>query len=371
MNRKSNLIYNVIILAVTIASAFIVVAVANNTYVSELFPTILLFLLGTIIAGLLNTLLHEWGHVLAGKRAGMEFLSLRLWFFTIVKENGKTKWVWSRFIDQAGACEMLPTKSDDLKKSFARMTAGGLIGSAVCVALGIVFACLAGIFPWWLYCICSIFLPVSAYCFLTNALPMNDQGIRNDGGVLYGIRHDDDTTKVSLNLLQIQAELHAGKSPSEIAPELYFDLPQLVEDDVNFLLLLSARYAYYVDAGDLENANKISERLFLIKKYVPKVFADQYNCDLLYNACAIKKSEYEADDLMDYVEKYLNASDTATSMRIKTAYVLYVVADREEAARFLERGESLIEDEPILGIAKMERKLFERMRTDLASVSGE
>lgn len=369
MNRKSNIIYNVIILVATVALAFAVVAVANNTYTAELFPTLLLFLLGAVVAGLLNTVLHEWGHVLAGKRAGMEFLSLRLWFFTIVRDKGKIRWVPSRFIDQAGACEMLPVKTGDLKKSFARMTAGGLIGSAVCVALGIVFACFAGIFPWWLYCMLSIFLPVSVYCFLTNALPMSDQGIRNDGGVLYGIRRDDDTTKVSLNLLQIQAELHAGKSPSEIAPELYFDLPQLAEDDVNFLLLLSARYAYYVDAGDLENANKVSERLFSIKKYVPKVFLDQYNCDLLYNACAVKKSEYEADDLMDYVEKYLNAADTATSMRIKTAYVLYVVEDRAEAARFLERGESLLENEPVEGIAKMERKLFDRMKTDLASDS--
>lgn len=101
----------------------------------------------------------------------MEFLSLRLWFFTIVKENGKTRWIKSRFIDQAGACEMIPAKTDDLKKSYRKMTAGGLAGSAVAVALGIVFAALVGILPSWLYCLLSVFLPVSVYCFLTNALP--------------------------------------------------------------------------------------------------------------------------------------------------------------------------------------------------------
>ena len=146
------------------------------------------------------------------------------------------------------------------------MTAGGLAGSAVAVALGIVFAALVGILPSWLYCLLSVFLPVSVYCFLTNALPMSDQGIRNDGGVLYGIAKDDDTTAVALSLLQIQAELYAGKSPAEILPSLYFELPQLPEDDANFLLLLSARYAYYLDAGDAENANKVTERIFSVKK---------------------------------------------------------------------------------------------------------
>lgn len=40
MNRKSNIIYNVIILVATVALAFAVVAVANNTYTAELFPTL-------------------------------------------------------------------------------------------------------------------------------------------------------------------------------------------------------------------------------------------------------------------------------------------------------------------------------------------
>ena len=79
MNRKSNIVYNVIILACTVGLAITVVALANNTYYADLFTTLLLFLLGAVLAGILNTVLHEWGHVLAGKRAGMEFLSLRLW----------------------------------------------------------------------------------------------------------------------------------------------------------------------------------------------------------------------------------------------------------------------------------------------------
>lgn len=120
MNRKSNIVYNVIILACTVGLAITVVALANNTYYADLLTTLLLFLLGAVLAGILNTVLHEWGHVLAGKRAGMEFLSLRLWFFTIVKENGKTRWIKSRFIDQAGACEMIPAKTDDLKNPTAK-----------------------------------------------------------------------------------------------------------------------------------------------------------------------------------------------------------------------------------------------------------
>lgn len=70
MNRKSNIVYNVIILACTVGLAITVVALANNTYYADLFTTLLLFLLGAVLAGILNTVLHEWGHVLAGQTRG-------------------------------------------------------------------------------------------------------------------------------------------------------------------------------------------------------------------------------------------------------------------------------------------------------------
>ena len=82
---------------------------------------------------------------------------------------------------------------------------------------------------------------------------------------------------------------------------------------------------------------------------MPKVFLDQVNADLLYNASAVNKSEYEADDLMDYAEKYLNGEETASNMRIKAAYVLYVVGDREKADRLIARGEELCDAERIPG----------------------
>jgi hypothetical protein len=67
--------------------------------------------------------------------------------------------------------------------------------------------------------------------------------------------------KVALSVLKIQAEMYQGKTPMEVKKELYFDLPQLPEDDPNFVLLLNARYNYYLDLGDYENAKKVTARL--------------------------------------------------------------------------------------------------------------
>ena len=92
-------------------------------------------------------------------------------------------------------------------------------------------------------------------------MPASSYGVRNDGGVIYGLKRKDDVSKVTLALLSIQAQMYQGKTPAQVDEKLYFDLPQLPEDDYNFIMLLNARYLYYLDKEDYENAKKVTERL--------------------------------------------------------------------------------------------------------------
>ena len=50
---------------------------------------------------------------------------------------------------------------------------------------------------------------------------------------------DEDTSKVMLAVLKVQAQILAGKPISEIDKSLLFDVPQICEDELSFIFIAS------------------------------------------------------------------------------------------------------------------------------------
>ena len=169
-------------------------------------------------------------------------------------------------------------------------------------------------------------------------------------------------SKVILNLLEIQANLYLGKTPSQIDEKLYFDLPQLREDDVNFALLLNARYQYYLDKKDYENAQKCSERLLTLEDYLPTAYITIFKIDALYNACTFAKDEDKADDIMYEVDRYINWVNDTQTLRAKLAYLLNVRQESEGADMFFNKAYKEADKCQLKGLGLMERKLLDDLR---------
>ena len=145
---------------------------------------------------------------------------------------------------------------------------------------------------------------------------------------------------------------------------MYFDLPQLPEDDLNFALLLNARYLYYLDKEEFENAKKTTERLLSIVDYLPKEYSFAIKVDALYNACTFDFDEDFADELVYELEKYLNNVNSVNSVRAKLAYLLYVKGEKENIDIFYKKGVKEADRGQIRGLTLFERKLFDKMRKD-------
>ena len=209
-----------------------------------------------------------------------------------------------------------------------------------------------------------MFWPTGAYYFFGNALPVTDQGIKNDGAMILGLKKNDFASQVIISLLKIQSELYYGKSPSEINEKFYFDLPQLPEDDLNFTLLLKARYSFYLDKGDYENANKVISRLLTLEDYIPKPMFNVIKADALYNCCVYEKKQDKADDLMYELEKFLNNANTATNIRVKLAYMLYILNEKESVELFYKKGVKEAKKSSFSGLYKFELKQFEILKKD-------
>lgn len=360
MSRRINLINNVLYLGLTMLALFGIVLVCNGRYNEQWVDILIKFGVSAILVSFLATVFHEVGHLIGGKKAGFEFSSMVIWFLKWTKGKKRIKFSFTSFGAEAGYTEMIPTTTDNMDKRLKKMTSSALIASFTLILLGVVPLIVSGL-PVELYCFLSMFLPVGVYSFFGNALPMVNEGFLNDGAIISGIKKQDDTVKVALSLLKIQAEMYDGKTPSEIDEKLYFDLPQLPEDDPNFVMLLNARYTYYLDAGNYEMAKMVSERLESLIDLMPRQFVMQVKTDLLYNACTFDFNEDKADDIMYEVEKYLNKYNTATNVRTKLAYILNVKKETEPLDIFYKKGMKEAKRCKIKGYGAFEQKLLDQL----------
>ena len=375
MSRKTNVINNILSMGLTLAAVFFVAQICNSRYTNVRFLGVIgLLLLGAILAGFVCTLSHEAGHLLAGKKNGFKFVSLSVWFFRWKKVGKKTVFEFVLPGESAGFTEMTPDGTDNLDKRLKKMTAGALWLSFFTMPVGVIPLVIPSL-PLWAFAFLSMFLPLGAATFFGNALPMSSGGARNDGAVLCGLKRMDDDSKVSLAVLSVQAGLYAGKTPAEIDERYYFDVPQLPEDSLNFLLLLKARYDYYLDKGDYENAKKTTERLLSLEEYFPKSIMNVVKADALYNACTFDFDEERADDLTYETEKYLNSENTLANVRIKAAYLLYVKKEYDLIDVFYKKGLRDVKRSVLSGYGKFEKKLLTKIKSDAdaatASASAE
>lgn len=363
MNRKIKFINYILPILFTMGALFFVVYLCSIRYFMNMGETMVKFLLGALVAGFLHALIHELGHLYFGKKNSFAFSEMVVWFFKWKKHANKIKFQLIMMGNEAGYTQMIPTNESEVEKGLKAMTLGGLIGSFLLMLVGVVPIFIANL-PSWVFCIWVMLFPIGIYYFLGNILPKESMGVRNDGAVLYGIKKNDDQTKILFSLLKIQAFLYNGKTPSEIDEKYYFDLPQLAEDNPNFAMLLSAKYSYYLDKGDYENAKKTTERLLSLEDYIPRDNFLTIMADCLYNHCTFDYNETKADNLMEDLEGLLNGVNTATNIRIKLAYLVYVVKEKEGIEYFYNKGVKEAKKSQIKGLGLMEIKLLEQIFKD-------
>lgn len=366
MDRKKTIRNNIIVIAIVAILVFFV-AFVNDTYhgTSKIYMTILFYFIGAIVWGLINALIHELGHVIAGNKNNFLITCVTVWFFKWVKLGKKFRFHFTTMKEQAGFTESVPMSTDNLDKRVKKMAFGGILASGILTLLSFVPLFLCGFVPYWLYSILAIALPISGFYFFGNVIPTISEGVRNDGAMIMGINKGDDDVKVMLSLLKINAELYSGKTYAEIDKDFYFDLPQLPEDSPYFISLLFARYNYFVDIEDFENAKKVNERLVGLADDLPNETAFYCKINSLYEACTYNFDEEKADDYMYEVENILNSSMSPTFLRVKLAYVLYVSKDVDLAKDFYNKCISVCKKFNISGLANFELKLLERMSSDI------
>lgn len=366
MNRRTNIINNVLSMGLTLIALMAVILVGSEYFYVDSIEVIGYVVLGAIIAGFIVAISHEVGHLIAGRRNGFKLYCIVIWFFKWVKVGKKISFSFTIPLEEAGYTEMIPAHTDNLLKRFKKMTIGGFYGPAILMVVGIVPLALVSLIyeiPVVLFFIWAMLLPMGAYYLFGNILPMSSGEVCNDGALILSIKKGDDLSKVNQALLIYQAELYNGKTPGEIDDRLLFDLPQLPEDQPSFAMLLDARYNYFLDKEDYENAKKVIDRLLAIEN-LPRHISLVAKANALYNACTFDYDEDKADDLMYELEKYLNNVNNALNVRVKLAYLIYINKEFENAETFYKKGKKESNRCPMIGMGKFQIKLLDQLKKD-------
>ena len=318
-------------------------------------------LFGGILSSIVCCIFHELGHIIVGKICGFRFNAVQILFVRIYWQGDRLRAGFHRLDDQLlGAAEMLPKNADRMYGKYFAETAGGLVASFLWLAGAIVALALSGHMHFAVYSLICTSLPCAFYVFYVNVLPFGDPP--TDGAILTGLIGKETGALTAVNMLAIEGYLSIGKTPGEIDRALYFDLPQLPEDDYNFLILMDYRISYFIDSGDISNAVRYSDRLKGLLEYVPKQCFNEIAGDILFCECAYKRDATEAEKLYKKIRPYLLGEGDTTSHRIDAAYETYIRQDKISALRKLSAAQQSLESCRVKGVALYEKKLLEYIR---------
>lgn len=194
----------------------------------------------------LASILHEVGHMLFGLTVKIKVFSLRIRVFN------------------SSSVKIVPKTDKNLKGRMIFTSLGGLAFNLLFIALGTV-----ALFVKAVPAEISLVLPASFYLSAFNAIPLETDGGKTDGRVLQELINNEDSAKVMLAVLTVQAQVLNGKPIEEIDESLLFGVPQIREDDINFIALTELRYEHFKAKGDTQNAEKYLNRFNELKDYLP------------------------------------------------------------------------------------------------------
>lgn len=306
-----------------------------------------LFIFG-IVSVYIHLILHEVGHLFAGLISGYEFSFFRVHKWTWAKVGQKIQLKTYPLAAAPGQCIMNPEPLSVDHFPYVFYNRGGYLMNFLLSAVAIV------LFLWnpadglglvlFRYFL-LLFAVIGIFLGLTNAIPLNMNGVENDGANIRSIGEDKSVAHAFYNTLRISHELQQGYGLAELPEDLV-----RVEDDADFsssiVASFAVNYTLWLRAhGKLEKAERIETRL--LERETPDIAMAAYEMEqrkreLLQESPELTK---ESQALIQYVQL---SKDMPETLAYQYAYTLRVKRD-DALAKNLEKK-----------IKSMDKHLYEK-----------
>lgn len=354
MRRRLTTIYAVLCLLLLAGGFVAVFYFAWQKGIDEAVSALVYFAISLFLA----PFVHELGHAIFAGGANMQIVYCKFFCFKFFRRNGKLKLGFaSPFApDQT---QVIPKSGGNMQKRASAYTLGGLIFSGVFLAVILTPAI-------WLACIGHFkgnlfgLVLYTGYLFLLNILPVEYASGKTDALVFGGMKKGFDAEKVMLSAMEIQGQLYAGKSFAEIEEGLYFDLPQLCEDEPLFAVILDLRYRYFLEKKEYERAADCLNRLSQAQAYLTDTEVEKIAAELTYMHAL--RGDLDSAEASGKLCRAFLTEDTVSAKRVLIAYSK--LAGKTEAIEPLLRQARDCLAWEIAGVAKAEEILLSRIEQD-------
>lgn len=317
---------------------------------------------GYLVGRFFHSLFHETGHLIFGLCNGFAFCQMRFGPLELRKTNGKYTLKFNFKNRYAGNLTVVSTRPEEAEKRMARMTFGGIFGSALFTLLCLLPYCFPGMNSYW-FAFSATFLPPSLYLLLLNAMPFCQEGVYTDGALLKGFRKREAGALIAARLSVIQSLLFGGVRPKDLDPDYFEGLPVAADNDVNKIQMQVYRYAKALDEGDEAGQEACVRFLEEHWEDLPDIFRDSVRTDICYHNITVRRDLEKAKDQFTRLKPFLNEDLNVCNLRIRMAYELYCQEKPRLAIQTGKTAREVAPSFPLPGIAAMELDLIAGMET--------
>ena len=184
-------------------------------------------LVAALLAFILNVILHEAGHLVAGLMTGYKFVSFRFFNWTLIRQDGRLRWRNFELEGTGGQCLMAPPDKPLEEIDTRWYNAGGVLINVITALLCIVLIWAFDL-PNWLDTLLVMMAIFAILGVLTNGIPMKIGGVANDGHNLLQMEKDLPAKQCFCNVLEINSRSQGGQPYREM-PETLFNIPDPID----------------------------------------------------------------------------------------------------------------------------------------------
>ena len=245
---------------------------------SKFFINLGIALAGLYLAGFLQIILHEGGHLVFGLLTGYQFVSFNVFGFIWQKgPDGKLHAGRIQIAGAGGQCLMAPPAYNGGNFPFVLYNLGGVL---INLAMAAICALLAWAIPvTWLRILLAMQVLVGVAFALMNGLPIPMAAIQNDGKNLLCIRKDETARRAFWVQMSIAAELAGGTRLKSMPDEWFAAFPEEAMDNPIVTAVAVMNTSRLMDELDFANAEKEIRALLARKKGVLGLYKTTMGCD--------------------------------------------------------------------------------------------
>lgn len=330
---------------------------------ASVIPLFLHLFLAMVLAVIVQIAVHEAGHLVGGLMSGYRFVSYRVGSFALIRRDGKFMFKRFGIAGTGGQCLMLPPDRPIEQIRTMPYDLGGVVAnlllSVLCV---IVLLCVDLDFSYAVY---PVMMAIAGFGLAAlNGIPININGMPNDGMQAVMLRKNMVTKRVLFTLLKAYALVQNGIRPRDLPAE-WFDC-ELDKENVNPLVvnILAMKVGVLLDRMEWEEARELCAALLEKENHIPVIFLYEFRCEYVFTLLVTGEKAKAAEI---YADKTLQAYIRQTQeimpsrQRLLCAVSLLLDNDRAKAEEIAAKVERNREQYISLGEAISELEIMKSL----------